>query len=166
MAPVSSSEFDLAIPDEINLDLSGKFNIRSSIKLQESRITNLSKVLRSNKPTLEFSDILDKVLQDAIKSSIWATRNGVDDIISSGELLRSGTVSISNANSISISYDVPYASLVHYGGYIIPYGNSRANRVYIPPRPWVAEVLAGQYAGFNPIDVYREIIIRTIQATR
>lgn len=160
------NEFDLNIPDEINLTLSGPLSIKTAIKFQDSRLKQISKILRNNKPRNEFRDILDAVLRDAINSSIWRTRNGKDDIISSGELLDSGNVELTGSSGISIEYDVPYAALVHYGGYIVPYGNSRANRVYLPPRPWVADVLAGKVNGFNPSEVYYQIIIRMIQATR
>ena len=46
-------------------------------------------------------------------------------------------------NSLVISYDVPYANLVHFGGYVVPYGNSFAERVFIPARPWTSIITDG-----------------------
>lgn len=164
-----SDEFDLDIPSSIDLLLAGTFNVRSSVRLGASRLQQISAALRSTSTANEFRDILDTVLREAISANEWRTRNGIDDIIDTGELRNSSNISItgsSGRSKISISYDVPYAALVHYGGYIVPWGNSRAKRIYLPPRPWVADVLGGHFSGFNPSDVYRQIILRTIQAAR
>ena len=78
-------------------------------------------------------------------------------VYSSGRLLRSGEVRVVNGSSgIEISYDVPYAGLIHYGGYITPYGSSSQQKVYIPPRPWIAAVLNGENG--LPSIKYQEII--------
>ena len=161
------SDFSLDIPSEIVLNLSGELSFKGNIKASSSsdaRISRIAKELESNKgSTRELADILDTVLKEAISSSVWATRNGTDDIIDSGQLLNSGTVN-TGTNGISINYDVPYAALIHYGGYIVPYGNTDATRVYIPPRPWVTTVLGGQFRGFDPKQAYRAIILRILQS--
>lgn len=46
-------------------------------------------------------------------------------------------------SQIKISYSVPYAAIVHYGGVIRPYGNRFANAVIYPARPWVQAILEG-----------------------
>lgn len=101
---------------------------------------------------------LKKALDDAIQSAVWATPDGRADIYETGELLNSGTVSVTT-NGVSIAYSAPYAALVHYGGYINPYGNESA-RIYLPPRPWVAAVLngLGPIKAFDFERYYREEI--------
>jgi phage gpG-like protein len=159
-----ADEFDLDIPDEITLNLSGDIGFKGNIRVTDSpRLSNIISKLRSNKASSEFAVILDSVLREAINASIWTTRNGTDDIIDSGDLLRSGEVRVTN-NGVSINYDVPYASLIHYGGYIVPYGNTNAQRVFIPPRPWVSTVLNSGFGGFNPALAYREIIVRILSS--
>lgn len=80
-------------------------------------------------------------LDEAMRSNIWQTTDGKEDIIDTGKLLESGSVTVTS-NGLTIAYDEPYAALVHYGGYIVPYGNS-TTRVYLPARPWVDSVLNG-----------------------
>ena len=160
-----ADDFFSGLPDDITLELRGPLEFRGSrIRITpsaDSRIAQIIKNLRSKASGDEFARILDQVLQEAISASIWRTRNGVDDIIDSGDLSRSLEIS-RTANGLVISYDVPYANLIHYGGYIVPYGNTNAQRVYIPPRPWVATVLSGRYGGFDPEDVYFRIITRLL----
>lgn len=80
---------------------------------------------------------LKRALDDALRSTVW---NG-EDIYESGNLLSSGSVTV-NDNGITVAYDAPYAAIVHYGGYIYPYGNVNA-QIYLPPRPWVESVMFG-----------------------
>lgn len=119
--------------------LNGLLNIRVK-RLPEAAIINGFKaaIFRANS---RIQVDLKEALDQALKSSVWSTKNGSADIFDSGELLSSGSVSISESG-ITIAYDAPYATLVHYGGYIHPYGNTSA-RVYLPPRPWVESVLNG-----------------------
>lgn len=84
---------------------------------------------------------MEIALRAAMLANAWKTPSGQADIYDTGELLSSGTVTV-DSDGITISYDAPYAALVHYGGYINPYGNQSA-RVYLPPRPWVESVLNG-----------------------
>lgn len=93
---------------------------------------------------------LRTALADAMSSSNWPRADGSrSDIIDTGELLSSGRVTATR-DGITITYDAPYAALVHFGGYINPYGDS-SRRVYLPPRPWVDAVLRGGY-GVNAFD--------------
>lgn len=84
---------------------------------------------------------LGSALNEAMLSKGWGE---LGDIYDSGELMNSLQIDITD-KGISIRYDVPYASLVYYGGYIVPYGNEAADKVYIPPRPWIEAVLKGGY---------------------
>jgi hypothetical protein len=103
---------------------------------------------------------LKAALDEAMRSDIWPTTGGGADIIASGELLESGRVIIGDSG-VSVVYDAPYAALVHYGGYISPYGNASA-KVYLPARPWVEAVLLGGYGipAFNFIKYYEDEIIK------
>lgn len=82
-------------------------------------------------------------LDAAMSANIW---EGGNDIIDTGELMNSLEVTISD-NKVTMTYTAEYAALVHYGGYIIPYGNRAADRVYIPGRPWIEAVIQGYGAG-------------------
>jgi hypothetical protein len=158
--------FDLEIPSGIDLRLSGKIKISGKTRISsrtDSRLAQILRKLESKDSSLEFGLILDQVLKEAISSNIWSTRNGTDDIIDSGALKESGNIKIT-AQGLEIEYDVPYAALIHYGGYIIPYGNTNAGKVYIPPRPWVATVLSSGFSDFNPALVYRDIILRILKS--
>lgn len=102
-----------------------------------------------NRASARVAADLKIALENAIRSPIWQTANGTADIYETGELMASGSVTVSK-NGVTIAYDAPYAALVHYGGYINPYG--RANtKVYLPPRPWVDAVLNGT-SGIQPFD--------------
>lgn len=87
-------------------------------------------------------------LNEAMSSNLWGE---MGDIIDSGDLRDSLNVAI-NGDTVEISYDSPYANLAHYGGYVAPYGNVNINKVYIPGRPWVEAVFAGN-GPVDPIDV-------------
>lgn len=80
-----------------------------------------------------------RLLPMAMRSSSWGFSG---DIVDTGRLMRSMNVSMSGSR-LQISYDEPYAGIVHYGGYILPYGNKDAAPVYIPARPWIEAVLEG-----------------------
>lgn len=100
-------------------------------------------------------DVIDRTIQRiavdlaskldaAMASSVWGE---LGDIIDTGDLRDSLQVVI-EGDSVQISYDSPYANLIHYGGYIAPYGNTSIDKVYIPGRPWVEAVLTGD----GPVD--------------
>lgn len=140
-------------------------NYRPRLKLINKSVPDIKRLTLSIdkamvRAILELSDNIQRNLALAITSSIWRTNSGISDIYLSGNLLESGSISAST-NGISISYDVPYAALIHYGGYITPYGNSRATKVYIPPRPWIQAVLNGTN-GLPEID-YGQIIYSALR---
>lgn len=83
---------------------------------------------------------------DAVKSAVdirltanmrrtWGWIDGSRDIVDTGALMDSVQFA-DTGDGFSLYYGEPYANLVHYGGYINPYGNPNA-RVYLPARPWV-----------------------------
>lgn len=65
----------------------------------------------------------------------WGWIDGARDIVDTGALMNSVQF-VDSGDGFSLYYSEPYANLVHYGGYINPYGNPNA-RVYLPARPWV-----------------------------
>ena len=85
---------------------------------------------------------LASALDAAISSPVWSWEDGSRDIVDSGELKNSLNITWNGMRAI-IRYDVPYAMLVHEGGYIQPYGNPNAERVYLPGRPWIRSTLLG-----------------------
>jgi hypothetical protein len=99
-------------------------------------------------------------LKEALDGSIANDAWGDGGLVDTGALRDSGSVTI-NENGLTIAYDAPYASLLHYGGYIHPYGNVNL-RVYLPPRPWVESVLfgGGPVPVFDFARYYTEEIIK------
>ena len=82
-------------------------------------------------------------LNAAMSSSAWQWRTGGSrDIVDTGALKSSLSITFSGG-SFQISYSEPYAALVHWGGYIYPYGNKGAERIYLPGRPWVEATVMG-----------------------
>lgn len=104
---------------------------------------------------------LGEALDEAMSSAVWSWDDGTRDIVDTGKLMSSRNVTV-DGNRISISYDVPYAGLVHYGGYIVPYGNKSVEKVYIPARPWVDSVVmgGGPVPQFNFEEIYAQAIER------
>lgn len=118
-----------------------------AVKIDSSKIESL--VRRAiNQASSRIAVDLKVALDAAIRSNVWDGLQGASDIYDTGELLSSGQV-IVDQNGINVFYTAPYASLVHYGGYINPYGNINA-RVYLPPRPWVDSVLSGS----GPVEAF------------
>ena len=88
-------------------------------------------------------------LQANMKAGSWGWRDGNRDIVDSGELMNSQSITVSGF-SVTLSYDSPYAAITHYGGYIYPYGNKNATKVYIPGRPWITATIEGG----GPVQVF------------
>lgn len=86
---------------------------------------------------------LGEALDQAMEAAVWAWNDGASrDIIDTAALKASRRITVESSR-LSITYDLPYAGLVHYGGYILPYGNKNAQKVYVPARPWVEAVVVG-----------------------
>lgn len=151
--------------DKKRYKFTAKANVEISLRINVKglNINDINKRLTtainraSARITRELKDTLDK----AILSNVWPTIAGTADIYDTGKLLQSGKVLVSG-NGITIIYDAPYAALVHYGGYVVPYGNASAEKVYLPPRPWVEAVLngGGPVPKFDFVSLYKEEIER------
>ena len=123
-----------------------KFRARNRVSFQEYElgIRDMPSDLRkaANKATDMIIAELGSALDAAMGASTWNWPSGARDIIDTGALRNS--LSIKKAgNGFTISYNQPYAAIVHYGGYIQPYGNPSAAKFYFPPRPWIDSVLNG-----------------------
>ena len=95
----------------------------------------------------DLSDYLDNMMQAG-----WGWIDGSRDIIDTGALMNSKQITIT-ANGFLVSYSAPYVNIVHYGGYIQPYGNVNIDKMYLPARPWIAATF-GQAAGpLPPFDI-------------
>jgi hypothetical protein len=140
--------------------------IRASIATN----VNLSRVIEAEVKAVGTQEIekimntmaanLKAALKVAIQSSVWAwSSGGARDIYDKGRLANSGDVRVEGL-SLAVTYGAPYASLVHDGGYILPYGNSNARPVYLPGRPWVASTIygGGPVPRFNFRDEIRKLV--------
>lgn len=87
------------------------------------------------------SEELELALGIAMESNVWGWEYGDGDIYDTGALRDSGRVVVSG-NSLQIFYGEEYAAIVHYGGYISPYGNPNVT-IYMPGRPWIQAVILG-----------------------
>jgi hypothetical protein len=76
------------------------------------------------------------------------------------ELLKqSGVLLFQTPRSCRMVWTVDYASFVHEGAWIVPYGNQNSKRVYIPGKP-LTDVALGikPLAGVKPFDFKAEAI--------
>lgn len=119
------------------------FKIVIDTKEVQQLIEKISSLNISEKLLTKLEDVVDEALRDAISTSKWKAYDGTTvDIVDTGALRSSQKVQV-QGNSLVITYDVPYANLVHFGGYVVPYGNSFAERVFIPARPWTSIITDG-----------------------
>lgn len=149
--PIASIEAGLKKINNSSFKASGGID-RPKVRLTPGQLDvqggldELSNVIRR---TIErVADDLELKLDAAMASTLWGE---LGDIVDSGDLRDSLSVII-QGDSVEISYDSPYANLVHYGGYVAPYGNKSIDKVYIPARPWVEAVFTGN-GPVDPIDV-------------
>lgn len=150
-----------------------------------TRVTGFSRLFRSVKVTQEganplrnfrstlggaipgvtslIAQKLSDALDQAMEAAVWRWENGTRDIVDTSRLRSSKSITASG-DGIDVVYNAPYASLIHYGGYILPYGNQSAEKVYIPPRPWVQSVISGggPVPQFDFAAVMREALRRVL----
>lgn len=76
-------------------------------------------------------------------------------IVDTGLLRQSNSFGVSNYQAV-FRWTTNYASFVHEGATIRPYGNPKAQLVNLPPRPWTSAVLGTEKInGIEPYD-YRK----------
>lgn len=159
----------LSIPEilpNINSEkaISAKISTRNFLQLNLKSVSNTDLAPRFQRAITRASERisvdLKQALDQAMLSDVWQMPAGAADIYKTGALMESGIITASESG-ITIAYTAPYAALVHYGGYIHPYGNMSAT-VYLPPRPWVQSVLTG--AGPVPQFDFASYYIEEIKA--
>lgn len=63
------------------------------------------------------------------------------NLIDTGNLRQTGSFRMVGPFKAEFRWSANYATAVHEGAYIWPWGNRNAARVYLPPRPWTRAVL-------------------------
>ena len=91
---------------------------------------------------------------------------GARNIVDTGALMRSKKLKTQftvTTAKITVTYGVPYAALVHWGGYVLNYGDPTKGQTYMKPRPWVQTVFStrsdadmGQSDRFGFLDAIKE----------
>ncbi len=84
--------------------------------------------------TMSIPDVKE-LLDNAMESPVWQWTTDTRDIIDTGRLKDSLHIQM-NGFGLLISYNTPYAAIVHYGGV------TRGGGIY-PARPWAESVLLG-----------------------
>jgi phage gpG-like protein len=147
----------LNIPD-IKFSANIKQEFTTSLKLTGYKPSDFGRDLNKAVKTANqlIANRLAAALDEAMESSAWGTGK---DIIDTGQLKKSLVIT-ATASGVIVRYTAPYAAIVHYGGYILPYGNPKLDKVYIPGRPWVSSVMkgGGPVPVFDFESVYREAI--------
>lgn len=72
------------------------------------------------------------------------------NIVDTGQLRASGYMTV-NGVLATFRFPLNYATAVHYGAMIYPWGDKTRERVYLPPRPFIAAPLGIMpYPGITP----------------
>lgn len=158
---IAGSQFvpqDLTKVPDIQFTVSKDLGIRAKLKLTGYKPSDFGRDLnRAVKQANQMiANKLGEALDEAMMSTAWGSGK---DIIDTGKL-KDSLVITTTSGGISLNYGAPYAALVHYGGYITPYGNQKLEKIYIPGRPWVDAVLrgGGPVPRFDFEEVYRQAI--------
>lgn len=145
-----------------------KASIKADTKAQrQAALNGMIKGVQTGAAQVE--SYLPGLLDQALEANIWSwprstlrkngsTAGGTRNIVDTGALKASKSVRtkyLQTKTVFQISYKAPHAALVHYGGYILPYGDVSRSPVYVPGRPWIEAVLTGEQAGvpFLEVDV-------------
>ena len=75
------------------------------------------------------------------------------NLIDTGNLRQTGTYQMTGPHRATFRWSANYATAVHEGAHIYPWGNKDADRVYLPPRPWTRAVLGQE--DVSGVKVYR-----------
>lgn len=133
------------------------------------------------KATLKGEAQISYWLDEAMQESTWNwpgttfRQNGEvvsspRNIVDTGELINSKKLStrfgVTQASYL-LTYTAPYAALVHWGGYISPYGRA-GDQTYIPGRPWAQLIFRedaneGDSDAFNFLDQIKERMVEDLK---
>jgi hypothetical protein len=88
------------------------------------------------------------------------------NIVDTGALRQSNVFSMTGPLTATFAWTTNYASYVHEGAMIFPWGNIKAKRVFTPPRPWTSAALGTEkVAGIEPYDInnrLRQLVIASL----
>lgn len=141
-----SKESIAALRAKFNATLKG-----ASAKAMQTTITGLSQDLEGAMRDAVWSWPGSTIRSDG--STAGAIRNIVDTNRLNSSLKWKKQGATTKGYTLFGIYKAPYATQVHYGAYVKPYGNPFANAVWTPGRPWVEGVLFGNKGVVDPYDV-------------
>lgn len=138
-----------------------KVTARTSVKVNLDISAKAAKAAESAARTV-FPE-LNSAFQDAIGSKVWewprtTIRSNGKEVTTPRNIVDTGILKASNSFSVSgtlgtFKWAVDYATAVHYGANIYPWGNRKAEKVNLPARPWTSAVLGDiQIGGIEPFD--------------
>lgn len=144
-----------------------KFNVPLAKRAEEASVT-AAKVV--------FSELNGR-FQTAIGSKVWGwprptVRSNGRSVSSPRTIVDTGALRQSNLLSITgyqaeFRWTANYASFVHEGAMVYPYGDTNRQRVFTPPRPWTAAVLGTErIAGIEPYDYrkrFKEVWLKALK---
>ena len=88
-------------------------------------------------------------------------------IVDTSALRQSNLFTMLGPLTAEFRWSTNYASFVHEGAMIFPWGNTKAKRVFTPPRPWTSAVLGTENAvGAEPCDInnrLRQLVIANLK---
>lgn len=147
--------------------------VRTSVKL------NLDISARARQATEQAARVvfpeLNSAFQDAIGSKVWAwprqtmRSNGQQvgtprNIVDTKDLKQFNSFTVSGTLA-TFKWSVGYATAVHYGASIYPWGDRDKPKVDLPPRPWTSAVLGTvKIGGIEPFDYQSQFRAAFIQA--
>ena len=115
----------------------------------------------------QIENALPNLLDNALDANVWSwprptirengtVVGGTRTITDTGRLKASKKVKVKFLQTktlFTIAYTAPYATLVHEGGYVLPYGDATKNPTYLPGRPWISAVLTGNNSAIEYLDI-------------
>ena len=89
------------------------------------------------------------------------------NIIDTGSLRQSGTWQMTGPYQATFKWSANYATAVHEGARIYPWGNRKAARVQLPARPWTRAVLGQENVSgiraYNAADRLRNVWLASLR---
>jgi phage gpG-like protein len=124
-------------------------DLRRKGNLEKGYRTALVKALSSS--TRKVESQVKQAMDANMRDAIWAWPRTTErkaggvagsprDIIDTGNLISRNYIRIgytTRGASITVGNNSPYAGIVHFGGYITPYGDRSKRAVFAPGRPWI-----------------------------
>lgn len=168
-----------------NFTMKADIKFPSKAEIKQSGTTQEKVIKAFTVASLRASGIVEQelpvILNQALESSVWGPFNpkapyarksgeimgpGMRNIVDTGRLRDSVQVKtkfLKTKTQTIVTYSAPYASFVHNGGVIQPYGNKSAASVIIPARPWITATLTGN--GPVPKYDYMSVYQKEVEAS-